>query len=122
MKLRCPECRVLVDVEIKDLPPNVLLIRILEGIKSAAYVSENHLHSNKALETSIQQPNDNCTQPIKHRVDNNNTCSNLKEDVGNNSTRLNLITQQHLKVTTNKQIATIPHAMALYDFESSEIG
>lgn len=97
------------------------MIRILEGIKSAAYVPTNHLHSNKALETSIQQTNDICTQPIKHRVD-NNTCSNLKEDVGNNSTRLNLITQQHLKVTTNKQIATIPHAMALYDFESSEIG
>lgn len=29
--LRCPECRVLVDMKIDELPPNVLLMRILEG-------------------------------------------------------------------------------------------
>ena len=35
-ELRCPECRVLVDVEIDELPPNVLLMRILEGMKNAS--------------------------------------------------------------------------------------
>lgn len=30
-KLRCPECRVLVNCRIDELPPNVLLMRILEG-------------------------------------------------------------------------------------------
>lgn len=30
-ELRCPECRVLVETKIDDLPPNVLLMRILEG-------------------------------------------------------------------------------------------
>lgn len=34
-ELRCPECRVLVDVGIDELPPNVLLMRILEGMKNA---------------------------------------------------------------------------------------
>lgn len=34
-ELRCPECRVLVDISIEDLPPNVLLMRILEGMKNA---------------------------------------------------------------------------------------
>lgn len=34
-ELRCPECRVLVDVKIDDLPPNVLLMRILEGMRNA---------------------------------------------------------------------------------------
>jgi len=34
-ELRCPECRVLVDVCINELPPNVLLMRILEGMKNA---------------------------------------------------------------------------------------
>jgi E3 ubiquitin-protein ligase SH3RF len=34
-ELRCPECRVLVDAAIEDLPPNVLLMRILEGMKNA---------------------------------------------------------------------------------------
>lgn len=34
-ELRCPECRVLVDVGIDELPPNVLLMRILEGMRNA---------------------------------------------------------------------------------------
>lgn len=34
-KLRCPECRVLVEVDIDSLPPNVLLMRILEGMRNA---------------------------------------------------------------------------------------
>ncbi|XP_034952634.1 E3 ubiquitin-protein ligase SH3RF3 isoform X3 [Chelonus insularis] len=34
-ELRCPECRILVDAKVDDLPPNVLLMRILEGMKNA---------------------------------------------------------------------------------------
>lgn len=33
-ELRCPECRVLVQIKLEDLPPNVLLMRILEGMKN----------------------------------------------------------------------------------------
>lgn len=29
--LRCPECRILIDMKIDELPPNVLLMRILGG-------------------------------------------------------------------------------------------
>lgn len=43
-ELRCPECRVLVDIKIDDLPPNVLLMRILEGMKNA---SHNQTNSNE---------------------------------------------------------------------------
>lgn len=35
-ELRCPECRVLVECKIEELPPNVLLMRILEGMRNAA--------------------------------------------------------------------------------------
>lgn len=35
-ELRCPECRVLVEIKIEELPPNVLLMRILEGMRNAA--------------------------------------------------------------------------------------
>ncbi|CAH2055911.1 unnamed protein product, partial [Iphiclides podalirius] len=35
-ELRCPECRVLVEAKVEDLPPNVLLMRILEGMKNSA--------------------------------------------------------------------------------------
>src|SRR5689334_15051803 len=33
-ELRCPECRVLVETKVGDLPPNILLIRLLEGMKN----------------------------------------------------------------------------------------
>ncbi|XP_029348842.1 E3 ubiquitin-protein ligase SH3RF3-like isoform X3 [Echeneis naucrates] len=32
-ELRCPECRILVDCEVDDLPANILLVRLLDGIK-----------------------------------------------------------------------------------------
>ncbi|XP_068623029.1 E3 ubiquitin-protein ligase SH3RF1 [Battus philenor] len=35
-ELRCPECRILVEAKVEDLPPNVLLMRILEGMKNSA--------------------------------------------------------------------------------------
>lgn len=35
-ELRCPECRTLVEVKIEDLPTNILLIRLLEGLKTVA--------------------------------------------------------------------------------------
>lgn len=33
-ELRCPECRVLVEDDVDDLPSNILLVRILEGLKN----------------------------------------------------------------------------------------
>ena len=35
-ELRCPECRTLVEIRIEELPTNILLIRLLEGMKTAA--------------------------------------------------------------------------------------
>ncbi|XP_028028347.1 E3 ubiquitin-protein ligase SH3RF1 isoform X2 [Bombyx mandarina] len=35
-ELRCPECRILVETKVEDLPPNVLLMRILEGMRNSA--------------------------------------------------------------------------------------
>ena len=35
-ELRCPECRSLVQIPIEDLPSNILLIRLLEGLKTVA--------------------------------------------------------------------------------------
>lgn len=31
-ELRCPECRIVVDEDVDDLPVNILLVRILEGL------------------------------------------------------------------------------------------
>ncbi|XP_052247696.1 E3 ubiquitin-protein ligase SH3RF3-like [Dreissena polymorpha] len=35
-ELRCPECRFLVEMRVEDLPCNILLIRLLEGLKTQA--------------------------------------------------------------------------------------
>ncbi|XP_061086119.1 E3 ubiquitin-protein ligase SH3RF1-like, partial [Conger conger] len=32
-ELRCPECRSLVEVGVDELPSNILLVRLLDGIK-----------------------------------------------------------------------------------------
>lgn len=34
-ELRCPECRIVVDTKVEELPPNVLLMRILEGMRNS---------------------------------------------------------------------------------------
>jgi len=33
-ELRCPECRTIVEIKVEDLPTNILLVRLLEGIKT----------------------------------------------------------------------------------------
>lgn len=74
-ELRCPECRVLVDIKIDDLPPNVLLMRILEGMKNAPkkhlleqqqqqqpqymrgnLVRSSTVHTTSLVQTQQQQP------------------------------------------------------------------
>ncbi|XP_075234987.1 SH3 domain containing ring finger posh [Lycorma delicatula] len=72
-ELRCPECRVLVDVKIDDLPPNVLLMRILEGMRNAAPKKRNsggggsssvqHTPSRLPMVSGGQQPS---SLPIMH--------------------------------------------------------
>ncbi|XP_055856385.1 E3 ubiquitin-protein ligase SH3RF1 isoform X2 [Episyrphus balteatus] len=55
-ELRCPECRVLVDIKIDELPPNVLLMRILEGMKNAAANQHNLNKSPKIMNTPMLHP------------------------------------------------------------------
>lgn len=40
-ELRCPECRILVKLRVEDLPSNVLLMRILGGLKDVLPNKEN---------------------------------------------------------------------------------
>lgn len=55
-ELRCPECRVLVDAKIDDLPPNVLLMRILEGMRNAGPKKRNTPAGNSRLPPPAQHP------------------------------------------------------------------
>jgi len=53
-ELRCPECRTLVECRVDELPPNVLLMRILEGMKSKNAISPPKKPS--AVACSDQRP------------------------------------------------------------------
>ncbi|XP_014229532.1 SH3 domain-containing RING finger protein 3 isoform X3 [Trichogramma pretiosum] len=53
-ELRCPECRVLVNVKVEDLPPNVLLMRILEGMRNAIPKVNKTLHRSNNVPQRLQ--------------------------------------------------------------------
>ncbi|KAB7507084.1 E3 ubiquitin-protein ligase SH3RF1 [Armadillidium nasatum] len=66
-ELRCPECRVLVTVPFSSLPPNILLLRILEGIKrlppntsaaATASASENLLNVSSQNNSQLHKDSD----------------------------------------------------------------
>ncbi|CAL1283273.1 unnamed protein product [Larinioides sclopetarius] len=69
-ELRCPECRILVDSKIEELPCNILLVRLLEGIKNN--VRPKRIGSNtditpRSAESSGQQqtpPHPQLPQPL----------------------------------------------------------
>ncbi|XP_022225747.2 E3 ubiquitin-protein ligase SH3RF1 [Drosophila obscura] len=115
-KLRCPECRVLVSSKIDELPPNVLLMRILEGMKQTAAAVKN---DNKSEETE--------TPPEKPK-----TQHHTETVAPTGSTQLQQQQQQQhphqqqqqksqTQVVRQKQRRfLLPHAYALFDFVSSE--
>ena len=49
-ELRCPECRFLVEMRVEDLPSNILLIRLLEGMKTV------HSASGRSSSSSSSSP------------------------------------------------------------------
>uniref|UniRef100_A0A336MVK6 RING-type E3 ubiquitin transferase n=1 Tax=Culicoides sonorensis TaxID=179676 RepID=A0A336MVK6_CULSO len=110
-ELRCPECRVLVTVSVDELPPNVLLTRILEGMKNAT-------------NQQIQQSSN--ASPAHHQKDvkgNENKISQKTSDTNTSSL------PQALVPSTNESGGGVgnvkmkmPHAKAIYDFNSKESG
>lgn len=161
-ELRCPECRVLVDIKIDNLPPNVLLMRILEGMKNA--ISPPNVHTNNITGTeAISLPNLKQSQPFAnqtalkangpnndlgmginhikrtvplnpepvHRVEHRALIKSNEESM--NSIRSNQPARQPLQNVPTSALnsnslqtlgtsPSIPHAKALYDFESKESG
>ncbi|XP_049825850.1 E3 ubiquitin-protein ligase SH3RF1 isoform X2 [Aethina tumida] len=100
-ELRCPECRILVNIKVEDLPPNVLLMRILEGMRNA--VPKKLQRSNRG------SPNHN-TQNVLHSFP-------LQQQHGTPEHRINT-TKQSSPHTIHHQ----PYAKALFDYNAKEPG
>ncbi|XP_045504584.1 E3 ubiquitin-protein ligase SH3RF1 isoform X1 [Colias croceus] len=66
-ELRCPECRVLVEAKVEELPPNVLLMRILEGMKNSAprKVSTQRVRTGHA-QNQLAQPTSRSDKQMPH--------------------------------------------------------
>lgn len=60
-ELRCPECRILVDAKIEELPCNILLVRLLEGIKNN--VRPKKVGSSTDVAPRSAESSSSCQQP-----------------------------------------------------------
>ncbi|XP_061401885.1 E3 ubiquitin-protein ligase SH3RF3 [Musca vetustissima] len=137
-ELRCPECRILVETKIDDLPPNVLLMRILEGMKNAAAKQQNQQQQHHTttssnedrltLQRQIQQQ-----QQLQHQQHQQQQHQQFLQLPAPTNIAQNLTAPQHHHPQQQQQLhqpppqssnqqrrCIVPHAYALYDFDSSE--
>ncbi|XP_017078547.1 E3 ubiquitin-protein ligase SH3RF1 [Drosophila eugracilis] len=105
-KLRCPECRILVSCKIDELPPNVLLMRILEGMRQNAAAGK----IDSKGEESETQPERLKVQPSAETV----------APPGNTLLQKQTIQQSQQPARHKQRRFLLPHAYALFDFTSSE--
>jgi len=110
-ELRCPECRVLVSIKLEDLPPNVLLMRILEGMKNVpkAKPAEETCNQQQTQDTS-----QNANVPVASVIP-----QQQQPAIQQNSTEIHTTTEP-----TSKNPVTLhqPCAKALYDYVPQESG
>lgn len=100
-ELRCPECRVLVQSKVDDLPPNVLLMRILEGMKNAGNAIPKKLHKGTRGCNNPTALHSNVVLPQYTAVDH--------RPIPNKQQNFALLSHQ-------------PYAKAVYDYTSKEAG
>ncbi|XP_047538755.1 E3 ubiquitin-protein ligase SH3RF1 isoform X1 [Vanessa atalanta] len=68
-ELRCPECRILVETKVEELPPNVLLMRILEGMKNSAprkIIGQRVRSGHSQTQSQVQPSRADGKQPPPH--------------------------------------------------------
>jgi len=82
-ELRCPECRVLINKKIDDLPPNVLLIRLLDGLKQ-----QKKLLNNSNCKSATQK---------RHSVE------GILSDSSRNDDKLKVNNHQHERMHSNPE-------------------
>ncbi|XP_076273785.1 SH3 domain containing ring finger posh isoform X2 [Rhynchophorus ferrugineus] len=97
-ELRCPECRVLVKIKIDDLPPNVLLMRILEGIK------------NSGGGTKAPKPNRGSVHPHPSVIQN---AAHIQQH------QIDRVNNRHAPGHT---VPHQPYAKALFDYTATDVG
>uniref|UniRef100_A0A8C5P9K9 RING-type domain-containing protein n=1 Tax=Leptobrachium leishanense TaxID=445787 RepID=A0A8C5P9K9_9ANUR len=62
-ELRCPECRILVDCGVDELPANILLVRLLDGIRQRPRGSPTGSPTATGHQGSSSNNSNNCASP-----------------------------------------------------------
>lgn len=113
-ELRCPECRILVECGVDDLPANILLVRLLDGIRQrprstptgSPTASSNN--SNNCGSPGCSATGGNTTTPPHHAA-----CTPSLRDLAAASQNALLLA---------KNISQLPCGRALYTYEGKEPG
>lgn len=111
-ELRCPECRVLVETRLDELPPNILLIRLLEGIKIEGIKNNGKLSVNR---TNVKTPT---SSPQAHDYSHQTRVQTRHLDNGSN-----VATSQPNVHSSNLQkplAASVPRVEALFNYDGKE--
>ncbi|XP_041055735.1 E3 ubiquitin-protein ligase SH3RF3-like [Carcharodon carcharias] len=100
-ELRCPECRILVDCGVEELPANILLVRLLDGIKQRP---RNGRSTPTPGPGSLASGSAACPAP-----------SSLGTSLKDHSTTAT-------RSSPGKSVPQLPCAKALYNYEGKEPG
>uniref|UniRef100_A0A1B0BAZ8 RING-type E3 ubiquitin transferase n=1 Tax=Glossina palpalis gambiensis TaxID=67801 RepID=A0A1B0BAZ8_9MUSC len=123
-ELRCPECRVLVETKIDDLPPNVLLMRILEGMKNTAACRQQTNGTgngvNATTKTTDQEIRRKQQQMLEfqEQLKKQQNQNNLKQQASNCNQNQSTHQPSVLHSNVSKRRLAVPHAYALHDYKS----
>ncbi|XP_078071260.1 E3 ubiquitin-protein ligase SH3RF1 [Mustelus asterias] len=107
-ELRCPECRTLVDCSVDELPTNILLVRLLDGIK----------HRPRRPGSSGVNGNNNVNGTARVQGDGTITTTNC----GTALRDLQSIHRVQARSPPVRGIPQLPCAKALYNYEGKEPG
>ncbi|XP_075446421.1 E3 ubiquitin-protein ligase SH3RF3 isoform X2 [Ascaphus truei] len=122
-ELRCPECRILVECGVDDLPANILLVRLLDGIRQRPRSSPSGSPTATGHHSSSNNSNNhssNCASPGCSAAEGstaphppNASCTPSLRDLAAASRNALLLA---------KNISQLPCGRALYTYEGKEPG
>ncbi|KAM9320886.1 E3 ubiquitin-protein ligase SH3RF3 [Gastrophryne carolinensis] len=110
-ELRCPECRILVECGVDELPANILLVRLLDGIRHRPRAS----------------PSGSPTIGAHHQhqpggTNNSNNCGSPGCSATGGTAQTPHASLSHSALLLAKNISQLPCGRALYTYEGKEPG
>ncbi|XP_075381263.1 E3 ubiquitin-protein ligase SH3RF3 isoform X2 [Mycteria americana] len=107
-ELRCPECRILVGCGVDELPANILLVRLLDGIRQRPRAAGGASGSPSAAAPAYPQP---AAAPSAVAAAAASAAASLRELAAASRSAL-----------LGKSVSQLPYGKALYTYEGKEPG